>query len=393
MRQRIVLVTLVLIWEAAFGQSRPARKGQTSRPFSSGPCRPAESSFDQTARATGGQVYRLRPSEMDKMGVVMQARLANDSDTVLLANGALGRGEAREFGVPLDSTVTKLILAITVECKAAIQVWRPSGEAVGAGGAAGMENTELIAGRILTVQAPEAGPWRVQISGWGAFSVDARVVSAISFDRFAFVRRGGRPGHEGLFPIPGEPLAGQQHMGEAEPDGPVRSPRFLLVSEAGDPIRWVTLAPGHPDAAAGDFVGVMDLPAEPFRVALEGTDERGLTARRVFQRLFHLKTIEVTANARENVAAGATAAVSFTVRNLGPPGRFRVVIVDTLGLMKGADAPVVDLATGAAVSVEAEVAVPAGARAGTDLLVIATATSTTDPQSTNGATAALTVGP
>jgi len=73
-----------------------------------------------------------------------------------------------------------------------------------------------------------------------------------------FVRRGGRAGHEGLFPIIGSPIAGRPailRVALTEPEE--RLPVFELFSSEGRPIQRVTLDRVEED----EFVGEIELPA------------------------------------------------------------------------------------------------------------------------------------
>ena len=52
--------------------------------------------------------------------------------------------------------------------------------------------------------------WRVRVGGSGQYSVSVRAKSELELLSFDFVRVGGRPGHEGLFPIQGQPTSPDQ---------------------------------------------------------------------------------------------------------------------------------------------------------------------------------------
>ena len=125
-------------------------------------------------------------------------------------------------------------------------------------------------GRIVTVISPEAGKWRAEITGTGRFWMEAQAQSDIYFVAVEFVKKGGRPGHEGLFRIQGQPLAG------------TRNPSGLSLRQRNQDHRVLSgyrTGPDHPEAADAavnsdreflEFVGSVDLPSVPFRVAVKG---------------------------------------------------------------------------------------------------------------------------
>lgn len=372
-----VCLFLVLV-SAATGAAQSTR-GQTSRRFT-GPCASADPVYAKIANATGGQQYLLRGSEVERSGAVMEAKLLHSAN-ILFASGVLRKGEPRDFEIPVDSTVESVSFSVTVECKESIAVWRPSGDAVTPGGSAGFSDTEMVAGRIVTVTRPETGPWRVRVSGAGQYSVSVLAKSDLDLIGFDFVRLGGRPGHEGLFPIKGQPTSPDQ-MARARLQGPFQTATFKLLSEAGDTLQTLTLTTTDRE----EFIGNLRLPAQPFRIAVEGTDERGLAYQRVLAHSMQLQTIEIIPlTPVEELKAGATTKMSFQVRNLGTPGAFQATVVWLGRNFMRTPAPMrLALPTGGAAAIEADVDVPADATPGTDLTISVAVTRKTPPASENG---------
>src|SRR5438046_6650737 len=95
--------------------------------------------------------------------------------------------------------------SVAVDTLGPINLLDPSGTVI-APGQPGVTITDLSAGRIFTVSSPQTGNWRLQVAGTGSFSVAAQANSSIQFNSFQFVALSGRAGHEGLFPIPGQPI-------------------------------------------------------------------------------------------------------------------------------------------------------------------------------------------
>jgi len=362
-------------------------QGQTRRPFRN-PCTTQENSFDKIARATGGQPFRMVPGEVDKTGAVMEAKLLHDID-VFYASGAVRLGERRVFQVPVDSTIASAAFSVTMPCKQSIVVVRPSGEAVGAAGGPGIKDTHLAGARIVVAARPETGTWQVLVAGQGNYSVSVRAKTPLFLSNFQLVRPGGRPGHEGLFPIEGQPLARDQ-TARAQMSGPFRSVRFVAVSEAGEVIGPLALAP---TAERQEFLGRVTLPAVPFRVAAEGEDERGLPYRRIEPGVREVKTIEITPATRlTEVRPGMIVRVMFHLRNNGAPGTFRIQMAWVgRNFVKTPAATRVTVGTGEVAEIEADVDVPPEAEPGADVLVTVSATRTTPPREENAASLALTV--
>jgi len=393
---RIVFACLsaaLLLPVPAFSQQGQQRGG--SRPGIYGQCPGASLSaaptvdpaYSRLAEATGGQVFNLRGADLDKMAAVMEARLIGNKAEIVLAHGVLRDPAPREWQIPVDSSSKSVTFSVTVELKCSAAVLRPSGSPVSRQ-EPNVQITELASGHIVRVRQAEPGIWRVRVSGFGKFSVDAAADSDLRLDSFQFVRLGGRPGHEGLFPIAGQPLAGSSHLVRANLNGSYRSAAFRLLSEFGEAIQEVNLtrAPG-----ADEYNGPLDLPTTAFRFAVVGYDESGIHYQRVYPQLFRAQTVEVTAvGTPEEAPAGSTTEFFFEVRNLGPRGSFHVVAADSHGLSIRAEPGLVTLDTGASAGVRVRLVVLAGTPDGTGITVTAAATSAADANLSNGVSVSLT---
>ena len=99
-----------------------------------------------------------------------------------------------------------------------------------------------------------------------------------------------------------------------------RAPDFFLLSNQGRPIQRVEL--GRVDA--DEYVGEIDLPTSPFRVAITGTDERGVSYQRVDAKLLRGESVEVPPSSVESIEEGADTPLVFTVKNHGARARYRI---------------------------------------------------------------------
>ena len=108
---------------------------------------------------TGGQLYILAPSETVQMSGVMAETSRSDSATILSAAGTAADA-AGGFVVPVDTSVRRLTLSIMFDgTGGSAEIVRPDGAVVRAGADPG--DAILNCGRILSVDAPAAGDWRV----------------------------------------------------------------------------------------------------------------------------------------------------------------------------------------------------------------------------------------
>src|SRR5439155_7412405 len=118
----------------------------------------------------------------------------------------LDAGSAHEFAVPIDSTIRRVTFSLSVDTSGSdLTVIDPAGTSVAVADHR-IEITVLNCGRIVTVDGPAAGIWRLRTSGIGRFWLTAFGRSDLSLTSAEFVQQGGRPGHEGLFRISGQPL-------------------------------------------------------------------------------------------------------------------------------------------------------------------------------------------
>jgi uncharacterized repeat protein (TIGR01451 family) len=350
-----------------------------------GSCSPIDNAYIRGAAETGGQLFSLSPSEIPQLFNLIKPRLTGDLETILTTKGVLTASAPRLFSVPVDSTIRRLVVSVSIAAPTAITLRRPSGVPV-APTDPDAQITNLASGRFLTIEAPTTGSWQVEISGSGAFSVVASGNSPIEFYRFDFVKQ-NEDLHSGFFPIPGQPLAGAEGTGEATLLGPFTTSTFKLVSEEGETIEDINLVQNYPNATADHFVGTLLLPEVPFRVVAIGTDLAGFQFQRMYPTVYRAQVVGVEVNAEGSgeVQAGATQTFSFTVKNLGDPANFKANVVSSLGTITGFNPITLSLETGASGTVQFNLSVPAGTPDGTSFAITMTATKTDDSTVFNSA--------
>jgi von Willebrand factor A domain-containing protein 7 len=376
-------------WVAGFAAAPQSSQQNRSRSFGPGQCGPVDPVYIQMANETGGQPFFMNPLEVANSAHIMRVTSRSNNEMVLWASGTTPDG-ARELKVPVDSTTRRVTFSASFDTKGGeLTILGPKGVVTGRDERT--EDTISTCSRIVTVDAPQGGAWQATLMATGRFWLVVHAESDLSLETAEFVRPGGRPGHEGLFRIHGQPIAGEPatlrtRVGDSET---FKTAAFALHSQDGREIRRIELTA----AGDGEFVGRIDLPQQPFRVTASGVDASGLPYQRMHAGLFHGELVEVTPTSDvENVAPGTTATLTFAVRNAGPPATFAIVAVDGHGFVRRVEPQSIALDTGAVGTIRVAVSVPQDAtvRGGVDVTV--TATSSGSRTTSNGTSRHLTVG-
>ena len=348
-------------------------------------CGPADPTYIRTAEESGGQPLFLAPDEVAKSFALVGELTRSNHVTLLWARGELS--EVHDFVLPVDSTVQRLVFSLSFDTAGAkLAVIDPNGKEV-ASGTPGAEITSLNCGGIVRIAPPTPGKWHVRVSGKGRFWLEASGVSDIFMVDAEFVHLAGRPGHEGYFRISGQPVAGEPAMLRVELSGKTRNVRFHLISPEAAILQPIPMKIDSAGSDEGEYLGELRLPATPFRLAVTGEDESGHTFERVFSPLFHAETVEVTPleAGLEDIPAGKTVPMRFTIHNAGAAREFRILAVDTRSFLADHEPQVLILGGGESREVPVELKIPAGTPAYTRETVIVTATSTSAPATTNSA--------
>lgn len=334
----------------------------------------------------------LQRSEAAKAFHLVRESTGNNVATVFWATGTLNE-KSQTFEIPVDSATKRITFSFSVDTKGSkLTLTQPSGGAI-VQASASTEITELNCGRIVTVITPEGGSWRAEITGSGRFWIEAQAQSDIYFISAEFVKNGGSPGHEGLFRIPGQPLAGIPTTLEVSLSAKAtKTTEFRLVTERGDTIQELRMDATSSDREFLEFVGSFKPPKQPFRVAVTGRDTNGQTYQRFFSTLFHAETIEVLpGNELDELAAGNTKQFTFTLRNTGPPAKFKITVTDARRFVSQVVPQELALDTGESGTVRVDLTVPIGTAPGIGDDVIVVATSTIGPASSNSSVVHLSV--
>ncbi|MDQ3756038.1 MAG: hypothetical protein M3371_15065 [Acidobacteriota bacterium] len=234
--------------DIAMPLSAPDQQNSGGKAREAGRCRPIDPSYVEISEATGGHTFILAPSELGepKSLALSNAEVNGYRETVMRVSGKLAGG-SQEFLVPVDTSIRSIAFIVFIECKDAISITLPSGvEAVPS--TSGVEDNNFLVGRMVTVADPISGVWRVRVSGKGIYTAVAQAKTEVALEDFKFVKLGGRPGHEGYFPVKGMPRAGVEQKVVVRFSAPLVKARLRVTSSEGAIIQSTSLE----KIAAGD---------------------------------------------------------------------------------------------------------------------------------------------
>ncbi|MBZ5626822.1 MAG: hypothetical protein LAQ69_50320 [Acidobacteriia bacterium] len=209
---------------------------------------------------------------MAQSSVVMSASYTHPS-TIVRAIGHLSG--ARDFEFPIDSSVESILVLVSLQCRSAIEVSRPSGARLTAANSA--QSVDLAAGRILRVDTPEAGKWTVRIAGTGLFVLSVLAKTGIRLQAPRFFEVVGQAGEVERGARMKAPRLGTPQMLEASVSGEISNVRLRLAGPGGE-----TVVDGEPVEATpeGAYRATVTPPVERFRILMTGTDASGWPVQR-----------------------------------------------------------------------------------------------------------------
>ncbi len=262
-----------------------------------------------------------------------------------------GRRSEKNFEFVVSTSTKRFSISISFSGKKKdLDLIRPAGAVITAEDS-GVQIVNATNSPYLEVINPEAGIWHLIISGSGKFSLKIQtennetpavlgtspfvqqLIDAIDVDKepgiqFEFVALAGRPGHEGLFPIAGQPTSRKQIAQVRAFDPPLEKVELKLFSLSGRLLSQTVLPRGDGIySSVDDFVGEVELPLEQFHVAIIGKDKDGKTHEKVLRQTYRVVGVGIYGNLSfDELPRGAKSTLSFLVQNNGPKTTFRIVI-------------------------------------------------------------------
>ena len=267
---RPALVPAILIVATLLNAQDGQRPARTEWPCVAG--RAVDPAYLDTSESTGGQLFLFQKSEVAQASLVMSAPYTHPA-TLLRAVGQLNG--SRDFEFPVDSTTESILVLASLQCRNAIVVSRPNGSELTAANSA--QSVELQAGRILRVDLPEPGRWRIRLAGTGLFVLSVLAKSGISLAGVTFFR-GAEPASRLQNPLLGIPQNLEAHL-----SGQVSQVVFHMVDASGNRVS----GPAAMEATAGSAYRIhVTPPVERFRIVVTGTDAGAWPFQRAYPVLF-----------------------------------------------------------------------------------------------------------
>jgi len=258
----------------------------TPQPFGPGRCGPVDPAFAELSAATGGQMFLLSPSEMETAGPAIAAATATSAnrDSALLVSAFGTASDAVEpLSFAVDGSIRRVVITAMFDSTGGtLAVAAADGAPIEANDH--IQDARLNCGRILVVDRPAAGAWQANASPTGRFWLRVQAVTGFDLAAAEFVASGDPQPRSEMVKLAGQPVAGGSAVLSVDVRGPaMKSYDFALVSEGGRVIKQVALA----QVGEQRWQGSIDVPAEPFRVAVSGVDESGARYQRLSKSPFH----------------------------------------------------------------------------------------------------------
>ena len=223
--------------------------------------RAVDPAYLETSESTGGQLFLFQKNEIAQASLFMSASYTHPA-TVLRAVGELAG--TRDFEFPVDSTMESFLVMASLQCRNAIRVMRPNGSELTAANSA--QSVDLQAGRILRIDSPEPGKWKVQLAGTGLFVLSVAAKTALRLTDVSFYAvSDDRPRLV-------HPLFGMRQSLEAHLAGEVAVGQVQVIGAAGDLMSGGDVAEA---SAKGDYGREITPASERFRIAVMGADANG----------------------------------------------------------------------------------------------------------------------
>ncbi len=236
--------------------------------------------YGDVAEASGGQVNNLDKSEVGHAAALMESSFAKQ---LILAFDARMDGTTREFEMPVDSYCQQIYLtSFTDNGPPRIDVYGPNGGELEEGTSA--KTTRFMHGILIAIQKPTPGLWRLRLQASGRTSLRLNAKSDLFLVDFRFVKLGGRPAHEGMFRIEGQPGKGERFDAEATTSG--NNVRSLQIKLYDNGWRELAAASFSSQSSNDDFHGALLVPNTPFRAVATGEDSQGRRYQRVYGPMF-----------------------------------------------------------------------------------------------------------
>lgn len=230
--------------------------------------------YEDLARATGGTFKRT--TKEDFLNSIQDGKSRYDSlenaHNVFIQKINLQAGASKSFSFPVDDkTFGGLVVEVQGPVPGQFNLLGPDKINVSPAKENGpvelpvqINRSELNA---VVVPKPLKGMWSLNLLGPVEGSLIVRVQSYLGFRTLRFVEVGGRPGHQGLFPMKTPPKKLSKALIEINEESLGENPEYFLLDESGNDLKGTFVSKGK------DYKTVyleMNIPGVPFRVLARG---------------------------------------------------------------------------------------------------------------------------
>lgn len=345
-----------------------------------GSCSPYDPAYFSLANSSGGQVFILNRAEAGVVTQLADMLSRNDAVDIEAAQNVLA-GSSASHSFVVDSRLSKLTVSFSKVAATGFVLRRPDGSVV-ASGQPGVSVIALSNATVFSIATPATGSWRADVSGsvGGEYSLLISGESDLSFDEFRFVELGGRPGHQGYYPIPGLPRLGSVIKGLAKLTGTPSSTLFEFRAMDGRQLQRFALA--DPGGEAGRLLGDVTVPNENFRIYAVGTDSGGTAFQRLISTVVFPQSVVVSAPASVDLGQNQSTTFIFEVKHSGATDTYNFVGTDVRGYINSVSPASATLQDGGSQLVRVTLN-PGSAPVGTSDTITLTATSTSNSSRRN----------
>jgi hypothetical protein len=185
--------------------------------------------------------------------------------------------------------------------------------------------------------------------------------AAVRIGQVAFLESGGRPLHEGSFPIASEnPTAGANLILRANLFGSVANASFALIGASGQTLWQGALAAPNPaELASPRYVAGVTVPAQPFRIRVVAIASNGHTVSWTSAKLFVPPAYSMAiAPAKGVLAQGESVATDIVLTSTTASGFYVIALILPAGFASSAGPWTIALAPGARVDLSTTITAP-----------------------------------
>jgi hypothetical protein len=334
-----------------------------------GTCSPIDPGYISIAAESGGVVLSLAAADgghATRLGGLLAG--SNSVDLLSLdVELTYENRQATVFDVPVDPSLSRITFSVSQRPLGIVR--RPDGSRV-LRDQPGVVLDEFSGGGFVSVVDPEPGIWTIEECCRGPLSLLVSGESDIDLSSFRFVEPGGRPAHEGFFPIDGRPLANKMYTVAGAMSGDVANVEFLLRGKDGAVLDALTLGQ-EPGQTPEQFSGQLMLPAERFLVYATGQDVNGFGFQRVLAPAIESQTVQLIAPPRQDAVPGETITYIFDVENFGSETTFDVIAADSHRFVLSVAPQTLTIPSNGTASVAVELLVPESTEPGiSDTLIV-----------------------